>query len=132
MASYKLLTSKNHRLSHDGCTLFRVQYADGTLGGWIENERNLDQMGRCRVLNEAKVYGTSRVSDNAMVSDNAIVKDSAVSDNASVSGDATVVNKSRVWYNACVCNNAYLNRVSLVENEIVLDNGVSVFAELVA
>ncbi len=72
-------------------TLRRIQYSDGTLGGFLESENNLSQFGNCRVLDNAQVYGDALVSKNARVSDNALVSGNArVSDNARVYGDSIV------------------------------------------
>ena len=59
--------------------------SDGTIGGWIESEKNLDQKGKCFVYGDALVYGKARVYDYASVSGYA-----SVYDYASVSGYARV------------------------------------------
>ena len=57
----------------------------GDLGGWIENEDNLNQSGNAWVSGDAKVSGNAWVSGNAEVYGNA-----EVSGNAEVYGDAEV------------------------------------------
>ncbi len=41
---------------------------DGDVGGWIENEKNLDQYGNAWVFGDARVFGNAWVSGDAMVS----------------------------------------------------------------
>lgn len=70
----------------NGRTLHRIRalksfgnVSDGDLGGWIEKEQNLSQIGNAWVSDNARVY------DNAWVSG-----DACVSGSARVSGDARV------------------------------------------
>ena len=58
----------------------------GTLGGWVEKEKNLSAYG------DAWVYGNALVYDHAQVYGNA-----QVSGNARVSGDALVSGDARVY-----------------------------------
>src|SRR3989304_1691348 len=68
----------------------------GTLGGYIESEKNLAQ-----VYGNARVSGSARVSGNAGVSGDARVSGSAwVSGNARVSGNALVSGNAQVYGNA--------------------------------
>ncbi|MBY8841910.1 hypothetical protein [Streptomyces sp. SP2-10] len=94
-------------LIYEGRTLRRVKYSNGTLGGWIESERNLSQEGECRVLNEAKVYGDAEISENATVMDLADVGGKVrVSGNARLYESAKVVGEAqefvRIYGNARV------------------------------
>ena len=76
--------------------------APGTLGGYVECEKNLLQ-----VSGDAWVYGNARVSGDAQVSGNAQVYGKAwVSGKAQVSGDAQVYGKAWVSGNAQVYGNA--------------------------
>lgn len=95
-------------LQYAGHTLHRIKalrdfgtiYA-GELGGWIEKEENLSQVGN------AWVYGDSMVYDNAIVSDNAWVYCNAkVYDNANVCGNAIIRDHARVFGNVLVSDNA--------------------------
>src|SRR3972149_6985803 len=64
----------------------------GTLGGYIESEKNLAQVyGNAWVSGGARVSGSARVSGNAWVYGNALVYGNAqVYGSARVSGDARV------------------------------------------
>lgn len=87
----------------------------GDIGGWIENEENLDSTGDCwvydqsivcewavvygdaKIKGKAKVFGSARIYDSAIVQDSAIVFENAhinnhaiVRQNAKIYGDANV------------------------------------------
>ncbi len=49
----------------NGATLRRIQYTDGTLGGYLESGRNLDPNSDARVCGDAQVYGDARVYEPA-------------------------------------------------------------------
>ena len=80
-----------------GCTLHRIrarisfitydgnEIHAGDLGGWVENESNLEQDGNARVYGNARVSGNARVYGNALVSGDAwVYGDARVSGNARV------------------------------------------------
>lgn len=63
-----------------GITLYRIKalrsirgIKPGELGGWVESESNLSQLGDAWVSGNASVYGGARVSGDAWVSGNAWV-----------------------------------------------------------
>lgn len=112
----------------------RVEIGAGDLGGWIEKEENLDQLGNAWVSDNARAYGDARVYGDALVSG-----DAWVSGNARVSGDARVSGNARVCGDALACGDArvsdnawrpskhakaYLLAADLAETQIDLsDNG---------
>ena len=53
------------------CVTAFANVAAGELGGWIENEKNLDQFGNAWVCGNAWVYGNAWVCGNAEVYGNA-------------------------------------------------------------
>ena len=81
-----------------GITLHRIKalkdFSDvkaGDLGGWVEKEDNLSQIGNAWIGGNAKVYGSVKVFGNAKVCDNAKVYcDAEVHGNACIYGDAKV------------------------------------------
>lgn len=92
--------------------VFGIDVVKGELGGWIENEYNLE--------------GNSWVGDNAEVFGRAMVIDSAVIDNAIVKDDARVVNDS------CIAGNAQVTDVGCITNSIITDDArISDFAVVV-
>ena len=50
-----------------GATLYRIQYADGTRGGYLQSTANLDPDGDARVRGNARVHGDAWVYGNAQV-----------------------------------------------------------------
>ena len=69
----------------------------GDLGGWVESESNLSQVGDSWVSDDAYVSGNAWVYGNAHVYGDAIV-----------SGRARVYNDARVYGDACVTGNAHV------------------------
>lgn len=65
----------------------------GTLGGYVESEKNLNQEGNAWVYGDAQVYGNARVFGDAWVSGNA-----RVYGNAWVSGDAQVYGNGLIFW----------------------------------
>ncbi len=87
----------------------------GELGGYIEKEENLSQVGDAWVGNTAKVYGHARVLDDAQVLEDAQVYESAciccdaqVSGGAIVFGNALVADYARVFGDARIMDNAHV------------------------
>ena len=108
-----------------GHTLHRIQAVKdfgtvsvGTLGGFIESEKNLDHDCDAWVSGNAWVSGDARVSGDAMVFDKAWVSDNAwVSGDARVSGDAWVHGNARVSGDAWVYGNARVSGDAWVSGE---------------
>ena len=90
----------------------------GDIGGYVEGEKNLSQLGDCWIY------------DNAVVRDNAVVIGKAiVCDNARIRGNAIVRDNARVLVNARVFGNAIIRDNAVVrgdarifDNVIVRDN----------
>lgn len=84
----------------------------GDKGGFIENENNLTQYGKCWVYDNAEVSGNAKVSGNAIIHEDAKVYGDAwvygnaiVRDNAEIRGNAIVANDSdyivfRNWWSS--------------------------------
>lgn len=79
----------------DGHTLYRIectssficrgiQINEGMLGGWVETEYNLSQIGECWISADSYVMGSSHVFGNALIDDGSIVIDSIINGNATV------------------------------------------------
>jgi hypothetical protein len=96
-----------------GITFHRIEYFDGTKGGWLEKESNLSQVGN------ARVYGNALVFDNALVFGNAQVYDNVrVYGNAQVSGNVRVYGNAQVSGNALVFGNAQVLGNALVSSNV--------------
>lgn len=99
-------------IMHDGRKLFQIRALTnikdvvkaGELGGYVENETNLDQTDNAWVYDNAKVYGYARVYGDARVSGNACAFDSA-----RVYGDAKVYGNARIYDNAKIFGNARIS-----------------------
>ena len=96
----------------------------GELGGYIEKEENLSQVGNAWVADNAYVTDNARVADNAYVAGNAWVADNArvtdnarVADNAYVAGNAWVADNAYVAGNARVADNARVTGNAYVTND---------------
>ena len=105
----------------------------GDIGGYVEGEKNLSQLGDCwiydnaivsdnaqvcnnaRVYDNAKVYGNAEVCDNVQIFDNAFVLDNVqVWDNARVCGKAIVCDNARVYDNARIRGHAVVQHDAVV------------------
>ena len=84
----------------------------GDLGGWVEKEDNLSQLGACWVYENALVCGKARVGGKAQVYGNAWVYE-----NALVYGNATVYENARVCENAVVYRNAAITGCMYIQKE---------------
>lgn len=82
--------------------VFGVDVVKGEMGGWIENEHNLE--GNSWVGDQAEVYGRAKVVDSAVI-ENAIVKE-----------DARVTNDS------CIAGNVQITGSACVDNSIIADD----------
>lgn len=136
-------------LEHEGHTLHRIRalknFGDvkkGDLGGFVECESNLSQIGKCWVYDQAMVYLNGKVLDYAKVKDHAEICSSVIQDYAIVQNDAVVQrsslvrdrsmisNYARVSNGAQICdiscikNNAHVSghRVSICGDSIISGN----------
>jgi carbonic anhydrase/acetyltransferase-like protein (isoleucine patch superfamily) len=92
------------KLELGSVTLFRIErLSDGELGGYIEKEENLSQIGDAWVSGSAQVYGNAQVYGDAQV-----FGDAQVYGNARVSGDAWVYGDAQVYGNARVSGDAWV------------------------
>ena len=99
-----------------GITLHRViRLNDGQVGGYIEHEGNLSQVGGAWVYGNARVYGDAWVYGNARVYGDARVGgDADVCGNARVFGNALVCGNAGVYGDALVCGDARVSGDALV------------------
>ena len=61
MPAYTLVDSDTVT-APSGATLYRIRYADGARGGYLQSTANLDPGSNARVYGDAQVYGNARVS----------------------------------------------------------------------
>ena len=135
------MDNKYELIPSDKEGLFRIKalkdfndVKNGDIGGYIQTENNLSQLGDCWIYDNAKVYdnafvmGNARVEDNARVHNNAQVCDNAiVRDNVQVWDNARVCDNAKVFVNAQVCDNAIVRDDARVfVNAQIYDNAVVV------
>ena len=108
----------------------------GDIGGYIQSEKNLSQLGDCWIYDNAKIYNNAVIRDNARVCDNAriwgdskILNYGQVYGNVEVCGDVVVCNCANVCHNAIVFGNAIIRDNAVVRGDarifdyvIVCDN----------
>ena len=90
----------------------------GDIGGYVEGEKNLSQLGDCWIYDNAIVSGDAIVCDNAIVFDYAKVWGNAI-----VRDNARVLVNARVLCNAVIQDYASVRGgVRIFDNVIVRDN----------
>lgn len=110
---YEIL--KDRSITIDGHTLYRIRavvdFSDvlsGTLGGFIENESNLSQIGTCWVADEAAVHGHSIVMENGWVGGSSTVYGHSVIRGNSHIDDVAIIRNSEIKDNAVIKEAAIL------------------------
>lgn len=79
----------------------------GDLGGYVEGEKTLSQLGNCWIYDNAVVRDNAKVRHNAQIYDKAIVMGNAeVCDNVQIFDNAFVLDNVHIWDNARICDNA--------------------------
>ena len=123
-------TSKKYKLTNEtiefcGRKLHRIQalidFSDvkaGDLGGWIEKENNLSQIGDAWVYENAKVYGEAKVYSNVWVFGNARVGGNAnIYGHARVGGKAIIGEFAEIHENAKVLSNVAIYVVADIRGD---------------
>lgn len=119
MKKYEI-TNESKKLN--GRTLYRIRAINsfggikaGELGGWIEKENNLSQIGDAWVDGNAIVSGGATVGENAWIRENA-----RVDENAQVDGNVLVGNDAVVRGNAWVTDDAVVRGNAVVEGNVLV------------
>ena len=141
METKKKYELNSETIEIDGTILHQIKalkdFSDvkaGDLGGWIEKEQNLSQIGDAWIGGNAKVYGNAVVCDNAKVFDDAAVCGNAmVYDNAEICGNAVVFSNSKVcdtakvYGHAIVEGNAEICGNAVVRGNVLICGNAKVF-----
>ena len=95
----------------------------GDIGGYVEGEKNLSQLGDCWIYDNAKVYDNAFVMGKAKVCDNAVVRDNAkIYNNAVIRDYATVCHDARIWANSKILNHCHIyGNVEVCGDAVVCD-----------
>jgi NDP-sugar pyrophosphorylase family protein len=95
----------------------------GDLGGFVQSEDNLSQLGTCWIADEAQALGKSRIKDDALVCKNAIISGRAqVQDCAVVTDIAKVQDCAIVSDSAVVSGHAVIQGIARIKRHV--DSGV--------
>lgn len=101
----------------------------GDIGGWIQSETNLSQVGHCWVYDESVVGEDARVTNNASVRGMSYIggvsvvrDDASVDGNCSVSGSSVIEQNASVSSNAVVVNSSVREECKVTENASVYDS----------
>ena len=100
-------------------TLYRIKDCQtGKIGGFVESEENLSQVGSCMVWGCAGIWGNARVFGNAVVSDDACVGEEAqVYGNAKIVSDAYIHGYAKVSGNTLIEGLAEIYGTSQISGE---------------
>ena len=100
-------------------TIFGMVHA-GDKGGFIQEEKNLEQDGNCWIFDDAKVYFGGVVKDNACIKDNASVSNGAIVEkSAKMFNNSSAVN-SKVTDNAMLKDRAIVMIESVISDNVVI------------
>lgn len=104
-------------------TLYRIRalrsfgtVQKGDLGGYIQNQSNLDQVAECWVYDHAQVSGNAKVIENAKIYEH-----------AQVYGDAHISGNARIHGNAIISGNARIHDYADISGNVIVDRDAVVF-----
>lgn len=96
----------------------------GDLGGWLESEKNLSQIGSCWIADEGVVLADAKVMGDSWVGDNAFVYDKAM-----VTGKAAVTKGALVYDRALIRDKAWVSDNAEVYGDAKLSENAQVFGK---
>ena len=97
----------------------------GDIGGYVENESNLWQIGECWIYDDAKVMDRAAVRDNAKIrGKSSIENDAKIYDDADIDGDVLVCE------NTLVGNSVQLKGTVTVEGLVEIRNNAKVSGDV--
>jgi carbonic anhydrase/acetyltransferase-like protein (isoleucine patch superfamily) len=109
-----------------------IRLSDELIGGWIESEDNLSQLGTCFVYDEAMVWGNGEVSENARILGKAQVYGRASAYGAvQISGDAEIYGEAKVFGSAEVLDLANIYGSSSVYGASIVSGNALVSGDAV-
>lgn len=103
---YRILNGPNDevRISPEGKPLYRIQalrkvydhVVEGSIGGWLEHEGNLDTNGFSWINAESCVYGNARLCQGAILRNGA----------SKIRGDSIVIGRGYLFIDECLIENS--------------------------
>lgn len=110
-------------LTKDGRNFFGDHFDMFELGGYIEEEYNLDTIGSSWIGSNSVVYNKGRVLGNSIIKNNVVVNNgSEVIGNAIVKNNCTITNNTVVLDDSLVSNNVTLDNCTISGNSVVKVN----------
>lgn len=122
----------------------------GDLGGFVESESNLLQIGNCWIYDNAKVLDNVKIIDNAVIKNNVIVmNNTVVKDYAVIIDNATIMNTAKIkglaqiidnvviagsadiGGNARITGNAKIYDNARIEGFAVITNNVRIYGDVI-
>lgn len=94
----------------------------GDLGGFVEEEDNLSQYGKCWIYDNAAVYDDAIVYGDAMIWDKV-----RIFDNAKVGDNAKIFGNVKIYDFATISNNAYIYGDVEIYNHAKVYNNVTIW-----
>jgi NDP-sugar pyrophosphorylase family protein len=144
MSNKKYELTKEIKTLNNGVVLHRIRalqsfgnVKEGEFGGWIENEKNLNQTQSCWVSDNAQVRGNAKISDDAQVLDNARISENAqvsdyaqVSGCARISGDVQISDMARVFENARISGRIRISDMTQISGNIAIWGNTWLFGKI--
>ena len=116
----------NRYIDHDGVTLHQIEREDPDtgkieIGGWVQDETNLDENSAAWIANDAKVYDGAFVTGKALISGQATVygHGTIVDGDARVHDNAKVFNGAHITERASVCDDAIVSGATVRGDDCV-------------
>lgn len=130
------------RIIKDGHILFRLialtdsvngRFKSYDLGGYIEEESNLDKEGSSWIDYTSLVYDKARILDNAYIRDNSTIANSSeIIGNVIVSNNCNVINNTIITDNSVIENNVILDCCKVTGDSLVCNNVKVIKSDIVS
>ena len=88
----------------------------GDIGGYVQSEENLSQLGDCWIYDDAIVF------ENALIEGNA-----KIYDNTNVSGNAVISNCAKIFGNVKIKDNAKIHNSSIIKNYAIVMESAQIY-----
>ena len=116
VANFLGIDPNTGHVSYEFCLI-----SEGTLGGWIEDEKNLSQENTAWVYENARVFGDAVVKDMGVVHDGVVCGGAKISGYAQIYGSSTSISGSTVVTDNAVVNDSVIECGNIGGNVTVKD-----------
>lgn len=93
----------------------------GELGGYVESEDNLSQVGECWIGDNAIAFNESYISGSAYVYGNAVIQNSKIEDDAQIFDDSEIKDYSVIRDNVTIFGKSIVSFCTMKWNQILKD-----------